>query len=102
MTDTYLKAITEHITLLAGIALVGWFVFSRARDTVNTFRSFVGHELEERLPRLMKEELQNGLGDLIEMRVRKVMNEDGIAYYPSTRGPECCCRKGGRRRGSTK
>lgn len=69
------KELTDHLGLIVVIAVGLWWVFTRVRSTYTLFREFVGHELEERLPALLKRELQNGLGDLVENRVRKVVDQ---------------------------
>jgi len=73
--ESEIKQLSDHFGLLVVLVVGLWWIFSRVKTTYDMFRQFVGNELEERLPTLLKRELQNGLGDLVELRMRKALEE---------------------------
>lgn len=73
--ESLVDALTnQHLFLILFLLIGTWWIFQRVRQTYTLFREFVGHELEERLPNLLKRELQNGLGDIVESRMQKLLN----------------------------
>ena len=78
MMNEYAKQLSDHLPVVIALAVGFWWLMTRAKAVVDSFREFVGHELEERLPRLLKEELTNGLGDLVESKMRKALEAHAL------------------------
>jgi len=62
--------ISEHWYLFVGGGLGAWWIVTRIIKSIDGFKSFIGTELEEKLPKVLKKELENGLGLFVKDKVR--------------------------------
>lgn len=74
-SKTAAEAIADHWYLVAGVVVGGWWLVKRVAVGISDFKEFIGKELEEKLPKVLKAELQNGLGLFVKEKVRSEIDQ---------------------------